>query len=112
MSGNEVGAKLDALIEVNKEIKQWLIILARKEVKDAIEDSLGDRPEEYRLYESLDGETPISEIIEEVPIARRTAYDRLNEWQRVGIVSKVQRGKYDKIAPLGSFGIEPPDDNS
>lgn len=112
MNGEEISEKIDALIEVNRKTQQWVKVLAWDRANQAVSEALGDDPGEYRLYEQLDGETSISEIIEEVDVPRRTAYTRLNEWQRVGIVSKVARGRYDKIASLDSLGIEIPEPES
>lgn len=109
MSDTDLHAKLDTLIETNRDIRQWLRVMAWDEANRAVKESLGDNPAAYDLYDALDGETSISDIIEDVPIARRTAYTRLKEWQRVGIVSKVERGKYDKIASLDALGVEPPE---
>jgi len=111
MNGDNVSAKLDTLIDVNRDIRQWLKIMAWDSASEAARGALGERAAEYDLYESLDGETPISKIIENSSIPRRTVYDRLNDWQRVGIVSKVGRGKYRKIAPLDSLGVTPSDED-
>lgn len=108
MNDEELGAKIDSLVEINQDIRQWLKVLAWDEASEAVERTLGDGPAEYELYEELDGETPISEVIENVSVPRRTVYSRLTDWQRVGIISKVERGKYEKIASLDSLGISPP----
>lgn len=108
MSEDELCSKLDELIELNKDIRQWLKILAWEETNEVVKGTL-DHNAEYHLYEKLDGETSIGSIIEEVPIPRRTVYSRLEEWQRVGIISKVNRGKYEKIGSLKSLDIDLPD---
>lgn len=110
MNEDEISAKLDTLVETNQDIRQWLRIMAWDKARTAVKEALGDDTADYHLYEALDGETSISEIIEDVAIARRTAFTRLKEWQRVGIVSKRERGKYDKIASLNALGISRPDD--
>lgn len=111
MNEEDVSAKLDALIDINHDIRQWLKIIAWDSASEAAKGALGERAAEHDLYESLDGDTPVSDVIENSPIPRRTVYNRLNDWQRVGIVSKVGRGKYEKIASLDSLGIDPPDEN-
>ena len=107
MSEDVASAKLDELIDVNRETQQWLKILAWEQAGSVVEGTL-EEDAEYHLYEKLDGETSIGNIIDEVSIPRRTVYNRLEEWQRVGIISKVSRGKYDKIASLESLDIEIP----
>jgi hypothetical protein len=112
MNEEEVSAKLDTLIETNRDIRQWLRIMAWEDVRTAVEGGLGDDPAAYELYDALDGETSIGDIIQDVPIARRTAFTRLKDWQRVGIVSKVDRGRYEKIASLDALGVTRPRDDS
>jgi hypothetical protein len=111
MNGDDVSAKLDTLIETNRDIRQWLRVMAWEDASAAVEGSLGDDPATYELYDALDGEASIGDIIQDVPIARRTAFARLNEWQQVGIVSKVERGRYDKIASLDALDVTRPDDD-
>jgi len=108
MDEEEICAKLDSLIEINRQSQQWLKILAWDSARDVIQTSLNE-PTEYHLYEKLDGETSIGKVIDSVPIPRRTVYNRLDEWQQVGIVSKTGRGKYEKIAPLKDLGIGLPE---
>jgi hypothetical protein len=111
MNEDDVSAKIDTLIETNKDIRQWLRVMAWEDASAAVEGSLGDDPAAYELYDALDGETPIGDIIQDVPIARRTVFARVKEWQQVGIVSKVERGRYDKIASLDSLDIKRPGDD-
>lgn len=105
---DELSAKLDALIEVNKQSQRWLKILAWDSAREIVETSLNEAAE-YHLYEELDGETPIGDVVDSVPIPRRSVYNRLDEWQQLGIVSKEGRGKYQNLAPLGDLGMELPD---
>lgn len=111
MDVGEVCDRLDTLIDVNRETQQWLKLLALDQVGDSVEEAIGDDSANYQLYESLDGETPFSEVAGSIELSKRTAYRRLNEWQRIGIVSKVARGKYDKIASLETLGIGHPEDS-
>lgn len=108
MNDEQLTAKIDTLIDINRESQQWLKILAWDSARDVVETSLDDAAE-YHLYEELDGGTSIGKVLEEVPVPQRTAYRRLDEWQQVGIVSKVGRGKYRKIAGLEDLGIELPE---
>jgi hypothetical protein len=108
MNQESVEEKLNTLIEINRQHLQWMKILALDQARDVVNESL-ESPAEYHLYENLDGESSIGDIVDEVPIPRRTVYTRLNDWQQVGIVSKVGRGKYEKLAPLADLGIDLPD---
>lgn len=110
MDLDDVCDKLDTLIDVNRETQQWLKLLALDQVGDSVEQAIRDDPANYELYESLDGETPLSELTDGIDMSKRTAYRRLNEWQRIGIVSRVSRGEYDKIASPETLGIERPKD--
>lgn len=107
MNYDKVCDRLDTLIDVNRETQQWLKLMALDQVGDSVEEAIGEDPANYKLYESLDGETPFGEVAGSIDLSKRTAYRRLNEWQRIGIVSRVERGKYDKIASLETLGIGP-----
>lgn len=110
MEIDDVCDRLDTLIDVNREARQWLKLMALDQVGDSVEEAIGNDPANYHLYESLDGETPFSEVAGGIDLSKRTAYRRLDEWQRIGIVSRVERGKYEKIASLETLGIGPPEE--
>lgn len=111
MDESDICARLDALIEVNRAIQQWLKVMALEQVGDTVRMAIGDDAANHDLYSSLDGETPVSDVVEDIGMSRRTAYRRLNDWQRIGIVSRVGRGTYDKLVPLESLGIESSEDS-
>jgi hypothetical protein len=111
MRSDDICDKLDTLIDVNRETQQWLKLLALDQVGDSVEQVIGDNPANYELYESLDGETPLSELTDGIDMSKRTAYRRLNDWQRIGVVTRVSRGEYDKIASPETLGIESPRDS-
>lgn len=106
MDMEEVCDRLDTLIEVNRGVQQWLKLLALDEAGDSVEQAIGEDPVDKELYEALDGETPLSELIEDIDIHKRTAYRRIDDWQKIGIVSRIDRGKYDKLASLETLGID------
>lgn len=110
MNGPDVSDKLNTLIEINREAMQWLKVMALDRVGESVASAIGEDRANHELYEALDGDTPLSEIVEGIDISKRTAYRRIDEWQKIGIVSRVDRGRYDKLASLDSLDIDRPGD--
>jgi hypothetical protein len=100
--------RMDEIIRVLRLNQSWLKILAVDSLKSNIED-LFDEEWEYHLYERLDGDTKIDDLVEGLPTSSSTAGRRLQTWRNLGMARQNEDGKYEKLSTLDTLGIEIPD---
>ena len=96
------------LIEETRVNQRWLRFLAWDNVKNTLSETF-DEGWEYHLYEDLDGNTSIRDLSEGMPKGKDAVGNRLNNWQRVGLVEKAAGGQYDKLISLEALNIDLPE---
>lgn len=105
---DEVIARLNQIIELQKEILNWIEILGRERLVKVAQENLV-KEEEKIVYHLSDGASSV-EISKVAPVSHMTVTNYWKKWAPLGLVkpSKKWKGRFEKVLPLESLGIEVP----
>jgi hypothetical protein len=106
---------LRKILDELREIKYWLKVSGLPVIRRAAHENLRD-DESKLVYDLSDGQRSTREIVEELKksgkvITHATVANMWRRWAAVSLVEPSERyqGRFRKVAPLESFGIEPPE---
>lgn len=99
--------KVDELLDEVRRQNNWLKFQNSERIRSILDD-LGK--DDQLIFHHTDGESSVREV------AAKTSYDsntpvqnRMREWRAQGLVFKNTRGKWEHLAPMEAFGLEPPE---
>jgi hypothetical protein len=104
----------EILVEL-REIRYWTKVSSLPVIRRAAHENLRD-DESKLVYDLSDGQRSTREIAEELKksgktITHATVANMWKRWATVSLVESSERyqGRFKKVAPLESFGIEAPE---
>jgi hypothetical protein len=106
---------LKKILDELREIKYWVKVSSLPVIRRAAYENLRD-DESKLVYELSDGQRSTREIAEElkksgIVITHATVANMWKRWVAASLVEPSERykGRFRKVAPLESFGMEPPE---
>lgn len=103
MSDGEFPALLNELRRQNN----WLKFQNREEVQEYLAALDED---DQLIFHHTNGKNSIREVATKTGYGSHTPIqNRMKEWRALGLIFKNEDGKWEHLAPMDAFGLEPPE---
>ncbi|WP_436906712.1 hypothetical protein [Halosimplex marinum] len=105
----------DDIIDVLKDIRQWVKVIGLQQSKPVLEDALSDEDEERQrdlriTFHFTNGNNGRRAIAEKISYSRGWVRDRQEEWSNMGLIERNgSNDQYQHIISLEEAGIEIPE---